>query len=113
MNEQPHPTAQNVLPMLNTQLGTIHTQIDGREAGGGYIRPGLAKFELVQLPRAAEGAMELIHSRTGNGPPPDSSSMWPVSKRDNAYALMRSGGVPVATKVAKAAPDAGIALNPP
>jgi len=67
----------------------------------------------MQLARAAERAVELVHCRTGKGPAPGSSSTWPVSKRDRLYALMRSGGVPVATKVANAAPEAGMALNPP
>src|SRR4051812_38206133 len=103
----------NMLPILHTELEAIHPQIYLTERGRIRIRPRLPKLKFMQLARAAERAVELVHCRTGKGPAPGSSSMCPVSKRDRLYAPMRSGGVPVATNVAKAAPEAGMALKPP
>src|SRR5450432_3459251 len=108
---QPRPAAAHVLPVLHA----IVVAVDAFVHRGVVPRPGLrqrlVEQELVEFPRTAERSPEPIHSRTGNGPPPRSSSMWPVAKRLSPWARIRSGGVPVATKAAHAAPEAGMALK--
>src|SRR5882757_10255651 len=75
LNQQPRPAAMHVLPILDTQLEAINAQVDLGEFGRHHVRSCLAKLKLMQFARTAERTVELVHSRTGKGPPPDSSSM--------------------------------------
>ena len=113
MHEQPAAAAPDVLPVLDREFGTINALVNASERAAGTRGQRLVELELAQLARAAERADEPAHWRAGNGPPPRSSSMCPVAKRDKRKGLIRSGAQPVATKVAQAAPEAGMVLKPP
>ena len=84
MDQQPTPTALDVLPMFDAVLETCEALVDALVPAALFTsRQCLAEFELAQLAWATEWAQEARHSRTGNGPWPGSSSRWPVAKRDN------------------------------
>lgn len=114
MHEQPASTALDVLPVFSAVLEARDTFIRLLIRIAVLIgRERLVKHKLAQLTRSTERADQARHSRTGKGPWPGSSSIWPVANRDSRKALIRSGAVPLATNCANAAPEAGMALKPP
>ncbi len=111
---QPGPTAVQVLPVLDALSRKIDALIDTLERGCASGGRDAAELEFLDVAGSTMGTTDTHrYCRAGNGPAPFSSSMWPVAKRDSRKALIRSGALPVATNRAQAAPEAGIALNPP
>src|SRR4249920_226090 len=99
--------------MLAALLKAVDAQVRAGKRAFARIRQCLLELELDELSRTAEWTDDVRHCRTGNGPAPRSSSTWPVSKRESLNGAIRSGAAPLATNDAHAAPEAGIALNPP
>src|SRR5512141_2543323 len=110
---EPRATAADVLPVLPAGGKAVDALVGLREGTRARVRQRLQEFEFLQFTRPAVGTGQLAHCRTGNGPAPRSSSRCPVANRERRNAEMSSGALPVATSVAQAAPEAGIALKPP
>jgi len=113
MDLEPRSATAHVLPMLAALDQAVDAFVNVLEGRHASVGQRLVILELVKLARPAERANEPRHCRTGKGPAPRSSSKCPVAKRDSRNGAMRSGTEPVATKVAQAAPEAGMDLKPP